>query len=135
MKNFIVMILLILGGSAQAQESPISVMDFVKFRDGKKAETMFFYENNWKIYREAALKKGFIKSYQILAPKSGTVDFDLILITVYADSLQRSRGEERFQKIIKELRPNGPKLMNEHRPADFRIQMFNTTAEHLIQAQ
>jgi len=40
------MILLFSGRTTQAQQRPVSVMDFVKFKEGKNAETLFFYENN-----------------------------------------------------------------------------------------
>lgn len=47
------------------------------------------YENSWKIYREIAMKRKFIKSWQLLSTHADTAaDFDLMLITEYTDSLQ-----------------------------------------------
>lgn len=63
---------------------------------------------------------------------NATTIFDIILITEYADSVQLRLGEERFQKIIKETRPNGPRLLNEHKPADFRQNVFTKQAESVV---
>lgn len=111
-------------GSAQKRNEVI-IMDFVKILDGKKPETMFFYENNWKVYRDAAVKKKIIKSYELVEAKADSLNnFDLILITVYADSVQYSKSEENFAPLLKELRPNGPVLLNETKPKDFRKNVF-----------
>lgn len=70
-------------------------------------------------------KKGYIKSYRFLTVTADTVaNFDLILITEYADSLQLVISEERFQKIIKEVNPNGPKLLNDIKPPHFMKNLF-----------
>ena len=100
-------------------------MDFVKIKDGKKAEAMYFYENNWKLYREEALKRNIIQSWQLAeATPDSLNNFDLILITVYKDSVQYSKSEENFRPILAALRPNGPVLLNNFKPADFRVNVF-----------
>lgn len=107
----------------------VSVLDFVKIKDNKKQEALFFYENNWKVYREAALKKGIIKSYRLLAIEAdSTAGYDLILVTEYKNADQHKASEKNFEPILKELRPNGPVLLNHLKPADFRI---NTGAKTL----
>jgi hypothetical protein len=110
----------------QAQGSkPVSLMDFVKIKDGKKAEAIFFYEHNWKLYREIAIKKKIIQSYQLVEVAADSLNnFDLILITTYKDSAQYLKSEENFRPILMEARPNGPVLMNEVKPADFRQNVF-----------
>jgi len=111
-------------GSAQ-QNSSVSVMDFVKVKDGKKAEAIFYYENNWKLYRDIAIKKKVITSYQLVEAVTDSLNnFDLILITTYADSAQYLKSEENFRDIIKSVRPDGPILLNESKPADFRKNVF-----------
>jgi hypothetical protein len=103
----------------------VILMDFVKILPGKKAEAMFFYENNWKLYRDEALKRGVIRSYEIVESKADTLDnFNLVLITVYTDSVQHSRSEANFEPILRSLRPNGPVLLNELKPSDFRKNVF-----------
>lgn len=111
----------------------ISVIDFVKIKNDKRNETLYFYENNWKIYRDSALKNNYIKSYELLTTKTDSIaNFDIMLITEYSDSLQLKLGEERFQKIIKEIRPNGPKLLNDLKPNDFRQNVFTKWGETLF---
>ncbi len=111
----------------------ISVIDYVKIREGKRAEALFFYESNWKRYRDVALGKGFIRSYHLLANTSPQVkEYDLILITEYADENQSRLGEERFNQIIKEVAPEGPKLLDDLKPADFRVNVSSVTTETIF---
>jgi hypothetical protein len=99
----------------------ISVIDFVQIKNNKRAETVFYYDNNWKVYRDIALERGLIKSYRLFEIiQDSTKSFDLILITEYSDSVQFNAREENFQKIIKEKRPNGPIQLNDLKPNDFR---------------
>jgi hypothetical protein len=119
--------------TAAAQSSnTVTLMDFVKIKPGKTAEAMFFYENNWKPYRDFALKKKVIHSYEILKAQPDSVNnFDLILITVYKDSAQHAKSEENFRSILIELRPNGPVLLNDVKPADFRQNIFARVVQPL----
>ena len=104
---------------------PVAVMDFVKIKDGRRDEALFFYENNWKAYRDVALKKGVIKSYELLEGQPDPVNaFDLVLITKYATEDHFKNSEANFQPIIKDLRPTGPLLKNELKPEDFRQNVF-----------
>lgn len=110
---------------AQQQSKPVTLMDFVKIKDGKKAEAMYFYENNWKLYRDIALKRNIIQSYQLVEVTPDSLNnFDLILITTYKDSAQYLKSEQNFAPILKEARPNGPALLNQLNPADFRQNVF-----------
>lgn len=101
------------------------VMDFVKIKNGRRDEAMFYYENNWKVYREAALRDGFIHSYEIVeASSEKNKAFDIVLITRFADEAQANAVEKNFEPILSRLRPNGPILKNEIKPADFRENVF-----------
>ncbi|MEO7673328.1 MAG: TlpA disulfide reductase family protein [Pyrinomonadaceae bacterium] len=101
------------------------MMDFVKIKDGKRDEALFFYDNNWKVYREAAIKRGVIHSYELIDAKSKTdAAFDLILITRYKGEEQFRNSERNFEPILKELRPNGPSLLNALKPSYFRDNVF-----------
>lgn len=127
MKKIVLSFLLIFIGVVvfAQQNSSVSVMDFVKIKDGKKAEAIFYYENNWKLYRDIAIKKKFIKSYQLIEVAADSLNnFDLILITTYSDSALYLKSEENFRDIIKTTRPDGPVLLNELKPADFRKNVF-----------
>jgi|ERR1700722_4088165 len=134
MKSYIVIFLLFFSYGAFGQNNkPVIVIDFVKIENNKKPEALYFYENNWKVYRDIALQKGYIKSYELLTTNPDTLNnFDLILVTAYADSVQFKTGEEHFNKIIKEARPNGPKLMDDAKPAEFRKTLFSKMAGSLF---
>jgi hypothetical protein len=114
---------------------PVSVVDFVKIKDGKKAEAMYFYENNWKVYRDIALKKEYIRSYKMLITQpDSAANFDIMLITEFANEDQYKKSEPQFNLIIKENRPTGAKLLNELKPADFRISLYSKIAECIFSA-
>jgi hypothetical protein len=121
---FIVLSTTLQNASAQ-HNKPVILMDFVKIKDGKKAEAMYFYENNWKLYRDITLKRNIIQSYQLVEVIPDSLNnFDMILITTYKDSAQFLKSEENFVPILKGARPNGPALLNDIRPADFRQNVF-----------
>ncbi len=137
MKNILIccIILFPLIGKAQTQKT-ISIYDFVKIKNNHTKEALYFYEQNWKHYRDIALKKKYIVSYRLVSalPDSAS-DFNLILITEYADSLAYAKSEENFAQIIKETRPNGPLLLNELKPADFRINLFYRKMETIFKSE
>jgi hypothetical protein len=113
----------------------VLVMDFVKVKNGRLAETLFYYENNWKQYRDIALQKGFIQSYRLeKTTADSTAAFDLILITEYPDSKAYRKSEENFRDILATTRPNGPLLLNEWKPADFRQNVFVKITETLYRS-
>ena len=112
------------GTAAKSDELYVTI-DFVKIKEGKRDETMFFYGNNWKPYREEALKRGVIHSYELLEPSpAAAAPFDLILITRYKGEEQHKNSEKNFEPILKELRPNGPALKNSVKPSEFREIVF-----------
>jgi len=105
----------------------IRIMDFVKIKPEKEAEALFFYENNWKIYREKALEKGYISNYELIRVKGDeAVNFDFILMTEFPDAASLEKVEANFQPLMKELRPNGPVYLNELRQKDFIVSRFAT---------
>lgn len=136
MRNLLLVALLLFANISFGQsETTITTIDFVKIKNNKRQEALFFYENNWKVYRDVALKNGYITSYKLLTTSADTTaNFDLILITEYADSSQFKLNEERFQQIIKATRPDGPKLLNELKPNDFRQNLFFKQTETLFSA-
>lgn len=109
----------------QQADKIYSTIDFVKIKDGKRDEALYFYENNWKVYRDAALKRGIIHSYELIDAASETnTAFDLILITRYSGEEMFKSSEKNFEPILKELRPAGPILKNAIKPEDFRQNVF-----------
>lgn len=136
MRNLLLPTFLLLTGILLGQtQTTVTAIDFVKIKNNNRQEAIFFYKNNWKVYRDIALEKGYIKSYKLLTTTADTTaNFDLILITEYGDSLQFKLSEERFQQIIKATRPDGPKLLNELKPNDFRKNLFFKETETLFGA-
>lgn len=134
MRFFLLLFCLLFSSFLFAQsETTVTTIDFVKIKNNRRQEALFFYENNWKLYRDIAINRGFIKSYRLLSTTAdSTADFNLILITEYADSVQYKLSEERFQQIIRTTRPEGPKLLNELKPADFRQNVFFKQTETLF---
>lgn len=101
------------------------VADFIKIKEGRRDETLYFYENNWKVYRDEAKKRGVIDSYELISASSDkNADFDLILVTRYRGEDQFKNSEKNFEPILKELRPNGPALKNQLKPEEFRQNVF-----------
>jgi hypothetical protein len=60
------------------------------------------------------------------------LDVDLILTTVYKDSAQYKASETNFAAIIKDERPNGPKLLDSLKPGDFRQIVVTKVVESLF---
>lgn len=107
------------------KNAPVWAVDFVRIKSGHRAEALFFYENNWKIYRDTALARGYINGYRLLETKPDTLgNFDFVLMTAYPDSTTSAKSEEHFQPILKTLRPDGPRLMNNLQASDFRENAF-----------
>ncbi|MBD1208361.1 MAG: hypothetical protein H9535_08025 [Ignavibacteria bacterium] len=96
----------------------ITVMDFVRTHKGKEAEARYFYENNWLVFRKEALKSRFIARYQLLSVKDSSADYDTILITHYSDSTQFAAIEKRFTEVMKQIQPQGLKLLNSLKPRE-----------------
>ncbi|MEQ9308542.1 MAG: hypothetical protein RLN90_03750 [Balneolaceae bacterium] len=108
-----------------AQE--VTIHDFVKTVDNNREELIYYYENNWKVFREIALERGFIESYELMITEADSLaDFDVILITKYEDEEAYDKGEERFQTIIRDVIGDGtPKLLNNLKPSEFRRSVFH----------
>lgn len=107
-------------------EAPIyTVIEFVKFKNGNSKQAEYFYENNWKLYREEAKKQNVIASFDMLpADPEAEGKFDLILITRYRGKEQFDNSEKGFEPILKALRPNGPALLDAVKPDEFRETVF-----------
>ena len=109
-----------------AQKASYVAMDIVKVKNGLWNEALYFFENNWKLYREDAIRQGIISSYKLLVNKADSVSNNIILITEYPDSLSHRKSEENFRPILKKIHPNGPIYLNEKRRNDFmQIEVFN----------
>ena len=129
MRTIISLLLLTLSFTSYAQlDDRISTVSFVQVVDDNKEETIFYFQNNWKVLRDMAIEKGYIHSYQVMETPytekgSNEVPFDIILITTYSNQAQYDLREDHFGELIKikgELR-----LMNEKQPDEFRNTLFS----------
>lgn len=101
----------------------VSSIDFVQAINGNKIEALFYYQNNWKILREMAVKKGYIHSFQLLeTPATEEAPYDLMLITTYSNMEQYEKREEFFAELIKEK--GALKLMNDKQSNEFRKVLY-----------
>lgn len=113
--------------SIHAQKSAYVALDIIRVKNGLWNEALYFFENNWKVYREEAIKQGIISSYQMLVNKADSVTNNIILITQYPDSSSYQKSEENFRPIMKKIRPGGPNYLNEKRRNDFvQTLVFNS---------
>ena len=116
-------LLLVIGSMAyhpsHAQKASYVAMDIIKVKNGLWNEALYFFENNWKLYREDAIKQGIISSYKLLVNKADSVNNNIILFTEYPDSLSYRKSEENFRPILKKIHPDGPIYLNEKRRNDF----------------
>jgi hypothetical protein len=115
--SLLVIVLVFVVQSATAQ---IATIDITKAQVDYEKEVMFFFHNNWKPFREEALKANYISGYQLIRTQPDSTGlFNVILITQFADSLQFKNVEGNFRPIMKRLSPNGPKMLNGVLPKEF----------------
>ncbi len=120
-------------GEPASGKGIISVVEFIKVKGGKRDEARYFYENNWRAYRDAAVKRGVIDSFEyieVAAPHNAA--FDIILITRYKGEAQFKNSEKAFEPIMKELRPKGPLLKGTFKPDDFREIVHSYTSRSIF---
>lgn len=107
-------------------------MDLVQVKDGRYSEALYFFENNWKVFRDSALSKGYISSYKLLRNKNDTANSNnIILITEYSDQEAYRQRESNFGLLIKQIRPNGLLLLNALKREDFIQSTSNVVTEVL----
>lgn len=113
-------LLLVASSSIFSQNKPrLSSIDFVTVLNNNNAETLYYYQNNWKALRQEALKNDYIESYKLLELEpSEDTPFNFILITTYRNQEQYENRETHFQALIKSS--GGLKLLNHIQPKDFR---------------
>lgn len=97
-----------------------TTIDIIQCRGGYERECLHFYEENWLIFREAALEREIISGFQLLRSVEDTTGgVGLVLITDYPDSTAYAEAEKNFQPLMRELRPDGPSLLNEAPRSEF----------------
>lgn len=130
-----ILLFLLLLASLHGVAQPVSVWETVEVKAAYKAEALFFYEHNWKLYRDIAQKKGVITAYRLEQSLSdSTRELTLFLITEYSDSLSYKQSEANFRDILKTARPDGPLLLNQVQPAEFRRSLSVRVSSNLFRS-
>jgi hypothetical protein len=136
MLRYFILLVLFAGFSLHSDAQSTTAIwgiDFVKCRADHRAEMLFYYQNNWKVYRDSMLERGFISAYEILETKADSAgNFDLILMTCYPDSMAWKESEAHFAPIMKAIRPDTSLLLNDLKANDFRSLVFFKTAKTLF---
>lgn len=110
----------------------VTTIDIVKTKLDDLAEAHYFYENNWKAFRQAALTQGYITGYRMLQSEPDTTGFiTLTLMTEYADSAMYQRAEEHFRPIMTAISPDGPKYLTNRKNRDFLTYEYGTDGRHV----
>lgn len=134
MKPYLLVVLYCLCFTTSLSAQTIKTIDVVKVNANYEKEAMYFYHENWKAFREAALEKKVISGYELLrTPTDSTNHFQLLLITEYADSLSYKNLEKNFEPIMKAIAPQGPKMLNAVSRKDFLEYIIGFDAYSLLE--
>ncbi|MEM9856454.1 MAG: hypothetical protein AAF843_03830 [Bacteroidota bacterium] len=87
MKALILACILFLSDVATAQsDTRVSTIEFIQILDDNREEALFYYQNNWKVLREMAVKQGYIDSFELLETEfTEDQPYHIILITTFAN--------------------------------------------------
>ena len=124
MKVLTLFFVLFMFDAATAQsDTRISTIEFVQILDDNKEEALFYYQNNWKVLREMAVKKSYIDSFELLEVEfTEDQPYHIILMTTFANKDQFEKREEYFEELIK---AKGPlRLLNKKKPGEFRKNLY-----------
>ncbi|MEM6362336.1 MAG: hypothetical protein AAF731_19770 [Bacteroidota bacterium] len=124
MKVLTLFFVLFMFDAATAQsDTRISTIEFVQILDDNREEALFYYQNNWKVLREMAVKKSYIDSFGLLEVEfTEDQPYHIILMTTFANKDQFEKSEQHFEELIK---AKGPlRLLNEKKPGEFRKNLY-----------
>jgi len=111
MKQTLLLFFTIISFSSYSQK--VSTFDIVKVKASFEKEAMYFYNNNWRAFREEALKQKVIIGFEMFKSAiDSTNHFDLTLVTTYKNEKYFAEAEEKFRPIMQKVSPNGPKYLN-----------------------
>lgn len=104
-----------------------ATVDIVKARLSFEKEVLYFYEKNWKAFREEAKRQKVISGYSLFrSPADSTGYFDITLITEYKNAAAYAQAEEKFGPIMKKISPNGPQYLNATKREEFLKYIIGT---------
>lgn len=89
--------------------------DFVKTKDGQHENYLRSLRANWEKARVKAIELGYAKAYRVLT-LPGNRDWDVVLMTEYADRASYEKAEEHFAEVFNLIPANGPTLIDGKTP-------------------
>ena len=110
--------------NAVAQESDaegVNVVEGIDVLAGLHDEAVYYYTNNWLVFRKAALEKGYIDAYEFIVDESGSGEVDILLITRFASERQFQAIEQRYTELMSDRQLM---LLNDVQPGEFRRSVF-----------
>mgnify|MGYP005990203597 CR=1 FL=1 len=130
MKKLILFASILFCTQINAQENTkISTIDFVQTVNNNTKELLYYYQNNWEVFRKMAIKKNYIDSYQFLeTTPTKEAPFNYLIITTYKNKTQFDAREKHFQELIKAK--GKLELLNNKKPGDFRKTLFKKEVHH-----
>lgn len=101
MKHLILFLTLIFTASSASAQT-IWTVDFTKSKNGQQANYLKFIELNWATARQTLKEKGDVVSYRVLSlPENKSLEWDVLLLTEYADRATWERREAIFAEVFK----------------------------------
>lgn len=117
-----------------AECQTINLIEGIKIKNDNRAEALYYYHHNWRALRNTALKLGYLHSFELVEVDSEEAsEFDILLVTKYANQNDYDQAESRFEDII--AQSSGLKLLNKLKPNDFRESVFVKVAKGLQSQQ
>ncbi|NNE67145.1 MAG: hypothetical protein HKN33_11325 [Pyrinomonadaceae bacterium] len=121
MKTFSLAVLIfVLSINVFAQQADIvTVFQGIRIKNDHREEALFYYRNNWAKLREAAVKKNYIHSFELVEVYSERdAKFDIGLVTRFTNQAQSDKAEVNFQELISAR--GKLRLLNDRKPGEFR---------------
>ena len=91
----------------QEPRSTVWAIDFVQTKDGQFENYMRFIDANWRTARDEMQRAGAVVSFSVSIDPTGAKDWNVMLLTEYADLTQFEAREQSYQRAIAKVRPNG----------------------------
>jgi hypothetical protein len=109
-KATLVLFFVTMMSAAMAQ---VTTVDIVRVKGAYEKEALYFYENNWKVFRQMALEEKYISGFDFVkSPADSTGLFTIVLVTQFADDASYKNVESNFRGIMQKVSPAGPKMLN-----------------------
>lgn len=113
MKKLLLVLLLASPLISRSQSVKFRIIDAVEVKNQFEKEALYFYDQNWKLFREEALKQGVISGYSIERGTKSDSSFVIVLNTEFENRGQLENVEKNFEPILKALRPDGPLVLGD----------------------